>query len=565
MSSPEHTQPRWIKPVLLRQPASEQSPEQQTLQLDAKSGTIALFRYGLIAPLVLEYPLPAGELPQRAREIAARVYDIPYSKRTSVCVDSLLGWVFRYRNGGFEALAPKPRQDRGQSRTINPQLASLIEHLKRENPNLTVAALLRELRLSSGHDSTGVSASTLYRFLKQRGLLAQQLAAGAPLKPLKKDWRIDFIGEDDRRLLTEWRRSKDKNLWQKAVTVLENSNLPPEDIAKKVERPLSCIRQWIKAFKCSGIKALNSVRKPRVMAAERRATLDQKRKRILEIVHGRPHSYGINRSSWNLPSLALAYRNNHNEAISKSTVSRLLKESDYTIKKARKVLSSPDPEYREKVDLVLHTLQNLEPLELFFFVDELGPMQVKKYGGRTFVPKNEPYTFPELQKSRGVIHLAGALNAVTNQVTWVYGSSKDTAAMVDLIELLFNQHTHSTKIYITWDSASWHRSNVLVSWLDAFNIETLRCGNGPLIYLVPLPTSSQFLDVIEAVFSGMKKAVIHHSNYQSEQTMKEAISRHFEERNAYFLANPRRAGQKIWELNFFKDYGNLRYGDYRKW
>jgi hypothetical protein len=36
------------------------------------------------------------------------------------------------------------------------------------------------------------------------------------------------------------------------------------------------------------------------------------------------------------------------------------------------VLCSPDPEYREKVDLVLHTLQNLEPLDLFFFVDELA-------------------------------------------------------------------------------------------------------------------------------------------------------------------------------------------------
>ena len=116
------------------------------------------------------------------------------------------------------------------------------------------------------------------------------------------------------------------------------------------------------------------------------------------------------------------------------------------MKKARKVLCSPDPEYREKVDLVLHTLQKLEPLDLFFFVDELGPMQVKKYGGRTFVPKNKPYTFPQQQKSRGVINVAGALNAVTNQVTWLYGGSKDTTAMIDLIELLFNQYMHFTKI-----------------------------------------------------------------------------------------------------------------------
>jgi hypothetical protein len=220
MSSPEHIRPRGTNPVLWRQPASEQRPEQQTLQLDEKSGTIALFRYSLIAPLVLEGPLPARELTRRARESAARVYDIPYSKRTSVSVDSLLDWVLRYRDGGFEALVPKLRSDRGQFRTIGPLIADLIERLKKGNPNLTGTALLHELRLSSGHDSTEVSAATLYRFLKQRGLSARQLTADAPLKPLKKIWRIDFICDEDRELLTEWRRSKDKNLWPSVPTSL---------------------------------------------------------------------------------------------------------------------------------------------------------------------------------------------------------------------------------------------------------------------------------------------------------------------------------------------------------
>ena len=96
--------------------------------MDAKAEKIALFRYGLIANLVLE-PLPRGELTRRAEEIAARHYEIPASQRTSVSVDTLLDWALRYRNGGFEALAPQPRQDRGQSRTITPQLADLIERL----------------------------------------------------------------------------------------------------------------------------------------------------------------------------------------------------------------------------------------------------------------------------------------------------------------------------------------------------------------------------------------------------------------------------------------------------
>jgi putative transposase len=149
---------------------------QEIFSMDAKAEKIALFRYGLIAPLVLE-PLPRGELTRRAEEIAARHYDIPASQRTSVSVDTLLDWALRYRNGGFEALAPQPRQDRGQSRAITPQLADLIERLKRENPHRTGTTLLRELALSSGQNEPAISASTLYRFLKQRGLTERQLLA----------------------------------------------------------------------------------------------------------------------------------------------------------------------------------------------------------------------------------------------------------------------------------------------------------------------------------------------------------------------------------------------------
>ena len=556
MSSRVHSRPTSSTP--LRRPTTEQSPE-QALHVDAT----ALFRYGLIAPLVLERSLNTGELTRRAREIAARVCSIPNSKRTSVCVDTLLDWVLRYRDGGFEALVCKPRSDRGQSRAMTPQVVALIEGLKRDNPSLTVRALLGELK-SSWQDPTGPSAATLYRFLNQRGLLARQLSAGDQTPQRREVWRIESITDEDRKLLTEWRRSRDKTLWQKAVTVLENRNLSPEDIAKKVERSLSCIREWIKTFNSSGIGGLSPPRKSRC-EPKRQSALEQRRKWILEILHTGPRFFGINRSNWNRSSIALAYRQQHNEAISPSTVGRLVKKSGYTIKKARKVLCSPDPEYREKVDLVLHTLQNLKPQELFFFVDELGPMQVKKYGGRTFVPKHQQYTYPQRQQSRGTITMAGALNAVTNQVTWVYGSSKDTTAMIDILELLFNQHINATRIYVTWDSASWHQSRVLVDWLDTFNAETSRCGNGPLIYLVPLPTSSQFLDVIEAVFSGMKKAVIHHSNYRSVDEMKAAISLHFSDRNTYFSENPKRVGQKLWDLAFFADHEGFLSGDYREW
>jgi transposase len=165
--------------------------------MDGKAEKLALFRYGLIAPLVLE-PLPRGELTRRAQEIASRHYDIPFSKRTTVSVDTLFDWAVRYRHGGFEALAPKPRQDRGQSRAITPQLATLIERLKRENPHRTGTTLLRELALSAGQDVPTLSAATLYRFLKQRGLSERQLLAPAAHKKFEAElsnqiWQADML------------------------------------------------------------------------------------------------------------------------------------------------------------------------------------------------------------------------------------------------------------------------------------------------------------------------------------------------------------------------------------
>jgi len=142
--------------------------------VDDKPEKIALFRYGLIAPLILE-TLPRGELTRRAQEIAARVYDIPHSTRRTVSIDTLLDWALRYRRNGLEGLTPKPRQDRGQARVVDPQTATLIERLKRENPHRTGTSLLRQLASSQGQEQAALSASTLYRFLRQRGLTTNQL------------------------------------------------------------------------------------------------------------------------------------------------------------------------------------------------------------------------------------------------------------------------------------------------------------------------------------------------------------------------------------------------------
>jgi putative transposase len=165
--------------------------------MNAKAEKIALFRYGLIATLVLE-KLPRGEMIRRARELAEHDYDIPFSDRRHISVETLLDWAARYRSGGLEALGPKPRSDRGKARVISARLAQLIERLKRENPHRNGTTLLRELALVSEEGTAPLSESSLYRFLKKNGLTKRQLLSKTGFKKFEAEyanqiWQSDVM------------------------------------------------------------------------------------------------------------------------------------------------------------------------------------------------------------------------------------------------------------------------------------------------------------------------------------------------------------------------------------
>ena len=68
----------------------------------------------------------------------------------------------------------------------------------------------------------------------------------------------------------------------------------------------------------------------------------------------------------------------------------------------------------------------------------------------------------------------------------------------------------------------------------------------PVVKTAPLPAGAQFLNVIESVFSGMARGILHNSDYDSVEAAKDAIDRYYAERNEYFQAHPKRAGHKIW-------------------
>lgn len=90
-------------------------------------------------------------------------------------------WVYKYRRSKFGALQNRPRSDRGQNRTLEPEALAALLKLRAEYPTLTLKALTDELARRGVAGLAGVSASTLRRRLLQAGLDRRSLRAGAGL------------------------------------------------------------------------------------------------------------------------------------------------------------------------------------------------------------------------------------------------------------------------------------------------------------------------------------------------------------------------------------------------
>jgi transposase len=265
---------------------------------------------------------------------------------------------------------------------------------------------------------------------------------------------------------------------------------------------------------------------------------------LFALLHSPPSAYGINRTTWRLADLRrVLIEENHPMCC--DTIHTIIKKAGYQWRHARVVLTSNDPDYRAKVDAIKRILSELKQDEAFFSIDEYGPFAIKQKGGVKRVAPGERYVVPQWQKSKGWMILTAALELSRNQVTHFYSRKKNTDEMIKMADQLRTQYRTCSTIYLSWDAASWHVSKNLAEHLEKLN-ERASTDGFPIIKMVPLPACAQFLNVIESVFSGMARAIIHNSDYASMDAAREAIDQYFAQRNEQFAQHPKRAGQKIW-------------------
>lgn len=347
----------------------------------------------------------------------------------------------------------------------------------------------------------------------------------------------------------------------KILCVLANATgFSQREIARHLAISRNSVRKYVNAFRAGGMDALFARRRRTCMADD-----EVLRNALFALLHEPPSASGINRTSWKLDDLQCVLEE-RGHRIGSDTISKIVRSAGYRWKSAKVVLTSTDVHYEEKLAHIRDILGNLEPDERFFSIDEFGPFAVKMKPGRMLAEPGARPTVAQWQKPKGRLIVTAALELSSNQITHFYSNAKNTDEMIRMARLLLEQYHDARKLYLSWDAASWHLSKKLQAFVDGHNTGAAM-RPGTLLALAPLPASAQFLNVIESIFSGMARAIIHNSDYASADDAMTAIDRYFRERNEFFTQHPKRAGNRIWGMertpSAFSESNNCKDPTYR--
>lgn len=139
------------------------------LEKENDKDAIALFKYGIIAPLINDAKAYKSKS-EFFRQVASKKYTLPNGKETIFAAGTIKNWYLDYCNSGFEALKHKGRCDFGISRKIPSSCFDKICEIQQKNPHITGKAIYKKLIEDGVILAKDVSLASIYRFINSNKL-----------------------------------------------------------------------------------------------------------------------------------------------------------------------------------------------------------------------------------------------------------------------------------------------------------------------------------------------------------------------------------------------------------
>lgn len=171
------------------------------------AAAVAQFRFAVIAPVIQDL-YPDASRNAYYQRITENPLTLPDGSSFRYSPKTISKWVSLYQNGGFDALMPKERSDKGASRALPDVAICEIYHLKERFPKLNATQIYNHLVENAFIPAT-VSVCAVQRFVKKHDLKSARNPNMRDRKAFEEDafgkmWQADtcylpHITEDGQR------------------------------------------------------------------------------------------------------------------------------------------------------------------------------------------------------------------------------------------------------------------------------------------------------------------------------------------------------------------------------
>ena len=398
-----------------------------------------LYKYKNDVPI----PVGAGEVPkdvlkryrQRVRIAQIMVddnlglytkrnYRYRYCSKHHIGERTVRNYAAKYKEGGPEALFFFKRGSSKQPKIPNSQLASKVLETAKKYPSFSIRRIRKLItEIDQYRKSIDlISDRTIHRFLSENGLSKRErmkmcgfispelikkgdyLSLQNMLKIMQCNLEYEDahpttrakLTSDEFHQLVAYIRDQPLSYRNKVVTVIANyEGVPTGIITRCLFISQRTAWNYIHLFHSDEIKDFLKYERKGPKKCEMKEYIDT----VFSILHSPPSSYDINRTSWIMPDVHRIMASKGLK-ISLTNIRHIIRNAGFKVRKAKKVLSSNDPDYDEKLKEITGVLSNLKPSEKFFSIDEYGPFAIKIHNGRKLVPKGEIRTIPQYQKKK---------------------------------------------------------------------------------------------------------------------------------------------------------------------
>lgn len=344
----------------------------------------------------------------------------------------------------------------------------------------------------------------------------------------------DLPAEEGEAISRLMNRTRDPTVMRRAQVVLHsNQGFSPPKIARMVFWSEEWVRRVIKDFNRMGRDALYPDRaggRPPLFTPPIRQAL-------VDVALSRPSDHGYAVGPWTLDRLrSTAVMEGVVESISKERLREILHEEAVSFQAVKTWKESTDPRFREKVRR-LRALTNREHNPpVVVAVDEMGPISLKPYGGRTWARSGHPDRVRATYKrTMGVRHLMGMYDYYHRTLRGYLSPRKSGTNWVRFLRYVRRGYPPHERIYLIQDNLSTHTTP-----------EALREARRLKISLVPIPTNSSHLNPIETHFRSVRQIALTGSDYREWRSLGRAIQMAMHELNAMHSAPIHKVKRCLW-------------------